>query len=65
MILLSIPTMTSAQYRTDVEIALAALPGAELRSVDLDLRQVEVDGSATPADVLAALDLAGHPADLR
>lgn len=65
MILLSIPSMTSAQHRTDVEIALAALPGAELRSVDLDLRQVEVGGPATPAEVLAALDIAGHPAELR
>ncbi|MCJ8139708.1 heavy-metal-associated domain-containing protein [Falsirhodobacter halotolerans] len=65
MILLSIPTMATSHDRTDVEVAVAALPGAELASVDLDLRQAEVGGTATPADILAALDAAGHPADLR
>lgn len=65
MILLSIPTMIGDHDRADVEAAIAAIPGNEVISVDLDLRQIGVLGRATPAEVLAALDLAGHPAELR
>lgn len=65
MITLSIPDMTCGHCRAAVEAALRPLPGVTGVAVDLPARKAEVTGTAAAADLIAALDSIGFPAELR
>lgn len=62
MTLLSVPDMNCGHCKASVTKALTALPGTKAITVDLTLRQVEVDGTAPTESMLAALDEIGFPA---
>lgn len=64
MTTLSIPEMSCGHCKANVEAALARVPGTSDVQVDLAVRKVSVGGSAAVADMLAALELAGYPAQV-
>jgi copper chaperone len=60
----SIPDMSCGHCKAAVEAALAKVPGAGAVRVDLSARKVEVADAAPEAEVLAALEAAGYPAQI-
>lgn len=64
MTLLSVPDMNCGHCKASVTEALSALPGTKTITVDLTLRQVEVEGSPSPESLLAALNEIGFPAHI-
>ena len=64
MTTLSIPDMSCGHCRASVEQALGQLAGVEKISVDLTRRTAEVEGPASPAALIAALDQIGFPAQV-
>lgn len=64
MTLLSIPDMNCGHCKASVTQALSALPDTRTIAVDLTLRQVTVEGSASPDALLAALNEIGFPAHI-
>lgn len=62
MTTLSIPDMSCGHCKAAVEAALATVPGADAVTVDLAARKVDVSGTADLAAMLAALQVAGYPA---
>lgn len=59
---LSVPDMSCGHCKASVEAALSQITGAGPITVNLQLRQVEVDGPASPNDLIKALDDIGFPA---
>lgn len=64
MTTLSIPDMSCGHCRASVEQALGQLPGVEKISVDLTRRTAKIEGPASPAALIAALDRIGFPAQV-
>ena len=64
MTTLSIPDMSCGHCKASVESALAAVPGARDIVVDLDRRQVSVEGDAPVPALIEALAGAGYPAQV-
>lgn len=64
MTTLSVPDMSCGHCKAAVEAALAAVPQSGAVKVDLDRRTVTLTGPASLADLLAALDQAGYPAQV-
>lgn len=62
MTTLSIPDMSCGHCKAAVEAALSTVPGADAVTVDLATRKVDVTGTADLAAMLAALQVAGYPA---
>jgi copper chaperone len=64
MTTLNVPDMTCGHCKAAVETAIARVdPGAAVQ-VDLGTRRVTVQGSASPATLIAALDDVGFPASV-
>ena len=64
MTTLSIPDMTCGHCKAAVTQALTALdPGAKVE-IDLTARTARVDSPTPPAEMIAALDRIGFPANL-
>ncbi len=64
MTLLSVPDMNCGHCKASVIEALTVLPGTHAITVDLTLRQVEVEGTAPAESMLAALNQIGFPAHI-
>ncbi|WP_054009143.1 heavy-metal-associated domain-containing protein [Cypionkella psychrotolerans] len=64
MTLLSVPDMNCGHCKASVTEALTALPGTKAITVDLTLRQVEVEGTPSAESLLAALNEIGFPAHI-
>lgn len=62
MTTLSIPDMSCGHCRASIETALRPLPGVTAIRFDAQARQAEIDGEASPAQLIAALAAIGFPA---
>jgi copper chaperone len=58
----AIPDMSCGHCRAAVEAAIASVDRSARVAVDLPSRTVEVDSTASPAALVAALEGAGYPA---
>jgi copper chaperone len=64
MTTLLVPDMSCNHCKATVETALGAVPDIGPVTVDLANRRVLVEGAATPAELIAALDSVGYPATI-
>lgn len=59
---LSVPDMSCGHCKASITEALSALPNAGAITVDLTTKEVTTNGSADPAELVAALSQIGFPA---
>ncbi len=59
---LSIPDMSCGHCRASISQALEGIPGVAAITFDQDNRTAQIDGTAAPGTLIAALNQIGFPA---
>jgi copper chaperone len=62
MTILSVPDMSCGHCKASVTQALGSVADAGSIQIDMDKREVALDGSAAPETLIAALNQVGFPA---